>query len=317
VKQGGIVPMMATNGTMPRDESAWAFEIKWDGVRAMTYISGGQLHMESRNLRDITPRYPELWPLVEQLNGRDAILDGEVVAFDETGRPNFGTLQNRMHLANPVEVQQRMVDVPVLYMLFDVLWFDGTSTTALPYTARREVLDGLELSGQSWRVSATQVGGGTALRDAAQSQGLEGVVAKKLDSTYEAGRRSRNWLKLKLRLEQEFVVGGWMPGEGNREGRIGALLIGYYDGDALRFAGRVGSGFSDQTLTTVGALLAPLARDTSPFADPIPYREARFIEPEPVAQVEFGEWTHLNTLRHPVFKGLRDDKNARDVVRET
>jgi bifunctional non-homologous end joining protein LigD len=314
----GLVPMLATpSKTLPRDESGWAFEIKWDGVRGLTYIDDGRFHMESRNLKDFTPRYPEVHALADQLGGRDVILDGEVVAFDDKGRPSFGVLQNRMHLANPHEVRQRTIDTPVLYLIFDVLWLDGASLMKQSYIERREVLEGLELSGPAWRVSSTQVGDGSALLEAATAQGLEGIVAKKLDSTYEPGARSRSWLKIKVKLEQEMVVGGWMPGEGNRAGRIGALLLGYYDEGALRFAGRVGSGFNDKMLTSVGAALDGLAREDSPFADHVPYRDARFVDPELVAQVEFSEWTHLNTLRHPVFKGMRVDKDARTVVRET
>jgi bifunctional non-homologous end joining protein LigD len=314
---GGLVPMMATAGQLPKDETGWGFEVKWDGVRGLSYVRDGALHMESRNLKDITPRYPEVWPLAEALAGHEAIIDGEVVAFDDTGRPNFGTLQNRMHLANAREVQRRMVEIPVLYLIFDLLWLDGASLMKQTYRDRRAVLDGLELSGASWRVSAMQEGDGAALLAATRAQGLEGVVAKRLESTYEPGIRSRSWTKVKVKCEQEMVVGGWMPGEGNRSGRIGALLLGYYDDGALRFAGRVGSGFSDRTLTSVGAQLDTLARDTSPFTDPVPYRAARFVEPELVAQVEFSEWTHGNTLRHPVFKGMRDDKDPKSVVRET
>ncbi len=312
----GLVPMLATAGELPKNEDGWAFEVKWDGVRGLSYIEAGSLHMDSRNLRDFTPRYPEVWPLAEQLAGRDAILDGEVVAFDDKGRPSFGVLQNRMHLANAVEVRRRMVEIPVLYLVFDVLWLDGKSLMKLPYRERRDALEGLGLGGPAWKVSRTQEGGGRELLEAAHAQGLEGVVAKRLDSPYEPGARSRAWVKTKVKREQELVIGGWMPGEGNRSGRIGAILVGYYEGDDLRFAGRVGTGFSDKTLSSVGALLDPLQRDTSPFADPIPYRDARFVEPQLVAQVEFSEWTHLNTLRHPVFKGLRDDRDPRSVVRE-
>lgn len=314
--RGGLVPMLATLGQLPKDETGWAFEVKWDGVRGVTYLADGTFHMESRNLKDITPRYPELWPLAERLAGRDVILDGEVVAFDASGRPDFGTLQNRMHLANAREVQRRMVEIPVLYLVFDLLWLDGASLMGASYEERRAALDALDIDGPSWRVSAMQEDG-AALLAATRAQGLEGVVAKRRESTYEPGARSRSWVKVKVKLEQEMVVGGWMPGEGNRSGRIGALLIGYYEGDALRFAGRVGSGFNEKTLMSVGKQLDALARDTSPFSDPVPYKEARFVEPELVAQVEFSEWTHGNTLRHPVFKGMRDDKDARDVVRET
>ncbi len=313
----GLVPMLATPAKLPADETGWAFEVKWDGVRGLSYIEGGKLHMESRNLKDFTPRYPEVWPLAEQLAGRDAIIDGEVVAFDEKGRPSFGVLQNRMHLANAAEVRQRMVDTPVLYVIFDVLWLDGASLMRLPYRERHAALEELGLNGPAWRTGGTQEGGGNELLAAAREQGLEGVVAKRIESTYEPGVRAKAWLKIKVKHEQEMVIGGWMPGGGNREGRLGALLLGYYEGTDLRFAGRVGTGFSDKTLASVGQLLEPLARDTSPFSDQVPYREARFVEPQLVGQVEFSEWTHLNTLRHPVFKGLRDDKDPRAVVRET
>jgi bifunctional non-homologous end joining protein LigD len=314
---GGLVPMLATSGQLPKNEEGWAFEVKWDGVRGVTYVRDAQFHMESRNLKDITPRYPEIWPLADALGGHEVILDGEVVAFDDKGRPSFGVLQNRMHLANAREVQRRMVEIPVLYLVFDLLWLDGASLMKRSYRERREALDGLSLSGPSWRVSAMQEEGGKELLAATRAQGLEGVVAKRLDSLYEPGLRSRHWIKAKVKCEQEMVVGGWMPGEGNRSGRIGALLLGYYDDGKLRFAGRVGSGFNDRTLESVGQQLAALARDTSPFDDHVPYREARFIDPQLVAQVEFTEWTQGDTLRHPVFKGMRDDKDPTAVVRET
>ncbi|MBA3653975.1 MAG: DNA ligase, partial [Actinobacteria bacterium] len=177
----GLVPMLATPAKLPQNEGGWAFEVKWDGVRGLTYVDNGDFKMESRNLKDFTPRYPEVWPLAEQLAGHDAILDGEVVAFDDTGRPSFGVLQNRMHLANAGEVRQRMVDTPVLYVIFYVLWLDGASLMKRTYTERRVVLEQLALGGAAWRISPTQTGGGAELLEAAQSQGLEGVVAKRLD----------------------------------------------------------------------------------------------------------------------------------------
>ena len=311
-----VVPMLATAGALPTDDG-WAHEIKWDGVRALTYVEGGALHMESRNLRDISPRYPELYDLPTGLVGHDAIVDGEVVAFDERGVPSFERLQQRMHLADANEVRRRMATVPVVYAVFDILWLDGRSLLAESYAERRKVLEsmGLERKG-TWHVPSSHVGDGQALLDAASATGLEGVVSKRLTSTYEPGRRSTAWRKVKIQRRQEMVIGGWLPGGGNRSGRIGALLIGYYrDGD-LYAAGRVGTGFSDKTLRELAELLAPLERSDSPFVVPPRERAARWVEPVLVCEVEFTEWTVAGTLRHPSFKGLRDDKPAIEVVRE-
>ena len=310
------VPMLAVAGDLPADDEQWAFEVKWDGVRALTYVDGGVLRMESRNLLDITPRYPEVHGLVETLGSIGAVLDGEVVTFDDEDRPSFQLLQARMHVTSVHEVRLRMATHPVVYMVFDVLWLAGESTVGLPYTERRRLLAQLELEGPAWRVPAHHIGDGEAMLAASQERGLEGVLAKRLDSVYEPGRRSRSWRKVKNVRRQEVVVGGWLEGTRNREGRIGALLVGYYDGDALRFAGKVGTGYTDRTLEELAAILAPLARDTSPFADKVPYRQAHWVEPVLVAEVEFTEWTAGGTLRHPSYKGLRDDKASQDVVRE-
>jgi bifunctional non-homologous end joining protein LigD len=275
------------------------------------------MHVESRNLNDITNRYPEIHGIADALGKRAAVLDGEVVAFDEAGRPSFGHLQRRMHLANQIEVRQRMGEVPIAYVLFDILWVDGRTTMDLPYAERRAVLDELVPSpGPCWKVSTPHFGDGAALLEAARSQQLEGIVAKKADSIYEPGRRSRNWLKIKLQRTQELVIGGWVPGEGNRTGHLGALLMGYYDDEGFRFAGKVGTGFSEKTLRSLKEMLAPLARDTSPFVDKVPWKLARFVEPRLIAEVEYTEWTQGNTLRHPSFKGLRDDKDPKDVGRD-
>ncbi|MBV8693283.1 MAG: non-homologous end-joining DNA ligase, partial [Actinobacteria bacterium] len=295
----------------------YTFEVKWDGVRVLTYIDDGTLRMESRNLNDITPRYPEMHGLLDVLGGRQVLLDGEVVAFDDDGNPSFGVLQSRMHVGNPIEVRRLMETTPVVYMLFDVLWLDGTSTMSMPLRERRVLLEGLGLAGPGWQTPTSHVGDGAALQEASKARGLEGIVAKKLDSIYEPGKRTRQWIKIKNQRNQELVIGGWMEGEGNREGRIGALLVGYYDDDdELRFAGKVGTGFTDATLRDLATRFAPLARDTNPFDDHIPYRKAHFLEPELVGQVEFLEWTHNHTLRAPSYKGLRDDKAAKDVRRE-
>ena len=308
--------MLATVGPLPADDAAFAYEIKWDGVRALASLSEGRVHLESRRLVDITPRYPELWPLAEAV-GRPALLDGEVVAFDEAGRPSFGELQHRMHVTDPRDVRRRMDRWPVSFMVFDLLWLDDHSTMDLPYAERRRLLEGLGLDHPCWSVPRNHRGQGAELLAASRAQGLEGIVAKRLASVYEPGRRSRAWVKVKAKPRQDVVVGGWIPGSGNRAGRIGAVLAGYYDEEGrLRFAGRVGSGFTERMLEELGTALAPLERPTSPFADKVPYKEARFVEPRLVAEVEFGEWTAADTMRHPVFKGLRDDKGPAEVVRE-
>jgi bifunctional non-homologous end joining protein LigD len=312
-----VKPMLATTGSLPMDEADWAFEIKWDGVRGLCYVEDGRLHMESRNLLDITPRYPELQGLAAALAPHDnAILDGEVVAFDAGGRPSFQALQARMHVADSRAVDRLVHDVPVVLMLFDILWLDGRSLMAEPWTERRRVLESLGLDDASWKVSSAWPGQGTELSKASRERGLEGVMAKKMDSPYEAGKRSRCWLKIKNVNRQEVVIGGWLPGAGNREGRLGALIIGYYEGDRLRLAGKVGTGFTDRMLDELGRTLEPLATPASPFADKVSWRQARFVKPVLVADVEFTEWTEAGTLRHPSFKGLRDDKAPREVVRE-
>ena len=317
-----MVPMLASPSPsgLPTggSDDDWAHELKWDGVRALAYVRDGGLRLESRNLNDITPRYPELHGLASALPGHDLVLDGEVVAFDPQGRPSFSLLQTRMHVVGERRVAALVGTAPLAYLIFDVLHLDGTSTRDLPWTERRRVLEDLELQGSGWQTPKAHLGNGPAVLEASKAGGLEGVVAKRTSSLYTPGKRSKDWLKIKNTCRQEVVVGGWLPGAGNRTGRIGALLAGYHDGDGqLRFAGKVGTGFSDAELTRLGARFGGLARDTSPFADKVPYKLARFLEPTLVAEIEFTEWTHTGTLRHPSYKGLRDDKPASAVVRET
>jgi bifunctional non-homologous end joining protein LigD len=313
-----LVPMFATTGSLPRPDEGWAYEIKWDGVRAIAYSRPGELRLESRNLNDVTDRYPELARLGRALSSHSAILDGEIVALDRSGHPSFGALQRRMQVSSRAQAQRLAKNTPVTYMIFDLLWLDGHSVMGLTYSERRELLSALEQNGESWQTPEHTVGEGRALLQASTEQGLEGVMAKRLDSTYQPGARSRNWVKIKGVRRQELVVGGWLPGKGKREERIGALLVGVYETDgALRYAGRVGSGFSEQELDRLERLLGPLRRDSSPFGAGVrPPREAVFCEPKLVAEVEFSEWTSAGSLRQPRYKGLRDDKDPREVVRE-
>jgi bifunctional non-homologous end joining protein LigD len=315
-----IEPMLATlTKQVPRDEEHYAFEVKWDGVRSVAYVEGGQARFESRRGGDITSRYPELRGLGPALGSTAVVLDGEVVAFDGE-RPSFERLQRRMHVGNERAVRRLMGEVPVVYVIFDLLWLEGHSTLALPYRERRKLLDELGPQGPSWQTPASHEGDGATLLDATKRLGLEGVVAKRLDSAYETGRRSRAWLKVKNHNSQEFVIGGWLPGKGARSASLGALLIGYYestDPDArLRYAGRVGTGLTESELRRLVDLLEPLRRDTSPFSPAPRVKDATFVEPELVAEVRFTEWTNAGVVRAPAYQGLRDDRDPHDVVRE-
>lgn len=315
-----LPPMKAVPGELPDDESGWAFEVKWDGMRALAFVEGATLRLQSANLVDITHRFPEIEPLAAALDGHRLVLDGEVVAFGPTGQPSFGALQHRMHVAGAREARSRAGAGPVTYMIFDVVQVDGHDVSPLLYLDRRRLLDDLIPPGPTWQVPAHHQGGdGAALLAAAASQGLEGLVAKRLDSRYEPGRRSPAWRKLKVRQRQELVVGGWQPGDRGRAGTLGSLLVGYHEGDELRYAGRVGTGFTDRELDRLVRLLDERAVRSTPFSPPPPplvRRRARWVRPDLVAEIAFGEWTAAGILRHPSYLGLRSDKAAADVVRE-
>ncbi len=310
-------PMLACPGELPRDDAAHGYEIKWDGVRAIARVDGGRLSLTGRNGTDFTPRYPEVSGLAEALGAQRMVLDGEAVAFDPDGRPSFERLQSRMHLASDLAVERRVSDIPVTYVIFDLLSLEGHSLLALPYRDRRGLLVELELNGPSWRTPGHREGDGAALLEATRDQGLEGVVAKRLDSVYEPGRRSRAWIKVKNHCAQDVVIGGYTAGTGGRAA-LGALTVGVHDDDgALRYAGKVGTGFTDTTLALVGRELAPIRARGSPFEGRQPQKGTVFVEPRLVAHVEFREWTRAGTLRAPSFKGLRPDGDPRSVVRET
>jgi bifunctional non-homologous end joining protein LigD len=319
--------MMASLSGLPRDRQHYGFEYKWDGVRAIAYVERGHVRIESRNQLDITRRYPELQMLADALGTEArAILDGEIVALDDVDRPSFSRLQRRMHLNDAAAITRAVRDVPIFYLIFDLLHVDGRSTMHLPYAQRRELLDELTLAGSCWQRSPMVVADGESLLKSARALGLEGIVAKRLDSIYEPGKRSTSWLKIKLIQRQEFVIGGWLPETGNAE-RVGSLLVGYHDTTLplaasrtakIRYAGRVGSGLmSDDVQSQLRPLLGKHARDTSPFADKLPKWMTRFVEPVLVAEVEFRGWTDAGMLRQPAFKGLRFDTNACDVIRES
>jgi len=318
-----IRPMLATSGRLPSSDRAseYAYEMKWDGVRAVGYAGGGQLRLLSRNDRDITARYPELQGLAEPLDPVGAVLDGEVVACDPaTGRVSFGELQRRMHLTDPARVRWLAEQSPVTYLAFDLLHLDGHDTTRLPYRQRRELLESLHLRGPHWDTPPSFSGNGSDVLAASVEQGLEGVVAKRLTSRYEPGRRSASWIKVKNALTQEVLLGGWRPGQGRRGDMIGSLLLGIPGDDGLQYVGHVGTGFTQDMLEDLRQRLRPLQRAASPFAGTLPTmvtRDARWVRPELVAEVQFGEWTREGRMRHPTWRGLRPDKSPAEVTHES
>jgi bifunctional non-homologous end joining protein LigD len=321
-----LAPMLAAPGAPPRVRlEEWAVEMKWDGVRALAFISGGGLRLVSRTGKDITATYPDVAGLAAAVAGREAVLDGEIVAFAD-GRPDFEALQPRMHVAS-AEAALRLAElIPVTYLAFDVLYLDGVALTARPYAERRKALEAIVRNAPRWQCPPNFPGTDLdAVRAASVANGLEGVVAKRLDSVYEPGTRSANWIKLKNVLRQEVVVAGWKPGQGNRAGLIGSLLVGLYAADEhggrrLIYCGHVGTGFSDETLRMLTDRLSTLRRPDSPFDEAVPPEHARpavWVEPRLVIEVTFDRWTRAGRMRAPAYQGLRDDKDPADVVRET
>jgi bifunctional non-homologous end joining protein LigD len=314
-----LVPMLAVASTLPRDDAGWAFEMKWDGVRALAYLDGGPVRLASRTGRDITVAYPELAPLAAA--GGPLLLDGEVVAFED-GRPSFAQLQQRMHVTSAAAAVRLSGRIPVSYLIFDVLHAGGRSLLDVPYAQRRQRLESLDLGsgGGSWQVPPSFTGlAGADVLAVSRDHGLEGVVAKRLGSVYQPGRRSPDWRKIKNVYRQEFVVGGWRRGEGERTGQIGSLLLGVHGPGGLIYTGHVGTGFTQQTLTLLGDRLAPLRQPASPFAEELPRDHARgavWVQPRLVIDVSFAAWTPEGRLRAASYQGLRDDKDPAEVVRE-
>ncbi|MDX6607961.1 MAG: bifunctional non-ous end joining protein LigD [Solirubrobacterales bacterium] len=328
-----LEPMLAKPGEVPESDSDdWGYEIKWDGVRALGYADHGKWSMLSRRLEDVSVRYPELAAIAETMSDHSAVLDGEVVALDAEGRPRFQLIQSRMGLTSPAAIKARMTEQPVDYVIFDLLHLDGHRVRDLPYVKRRELLEGLGLDGPRWRTPRFRLGGGADLLEAARRQGLEGIVAKRTDSPYRTGKRTREWVKTRVWRRQEFVIGGYIPGEGRRAKRVGSLLVGYYDKrrselrkgqkQNLHFAGGVGSGLKEADLEYLTRELHKRERPDSPFDVGAPAgpkaRLAVWCEPDLVCEVSWTEWTNQGTLRQPAFKGMRDtsDKDPREVVKE-
>jgi bifunctional non-homologous end joining protein LigD len=310
-----IRPMLVSlRHEIPADEEKYGWELKWDGLRAIAYVGEGEVRLVSRNDKDMAASYPELAVLAERVGTR-VILDGEIVALHH-GRPDFGLLQSRMHVQQPDEALLRAA--PVQMFVFDLLHEGQESLLDRPYTERRARLERIGLNADPFRTPPWHRGDAAQVLAESIAKGLEGVVGKPLDSTYHPGQR-RDWIKIKNVKQQEVIVCGWKPGAGRRADTIGSLLVGIYDGGALRYVGHVGTGFTDDMLAELMRELEPLARGTSPFQGSVPAqhaRDAHWVEPRLVGEVSFAEWTTDMILRQPSWRGLRIDKEPGDVHRE-
>ena len=316
----GIRPMLAVTGAVPRDQENWALEMKWDGVRALAYIERGRVRLMSRTERDITVAYPELAGLGAATPHKQVLLDGEIVVFGDGGWPEFEALQPRMHVSSASQAALLAGQNPVTYLVFDLMQLDGRPLLDEEYRHRRALLDELALAGPYWQTPPSFPGEDfEAVQAVSVEHGMEGVVAKRLDSKYAPGVRTDDWRKIKNVRRQEAVIAGYKPGQGNRAGQIGSLLIGVYDASGLIYAGHVGTGFNVEALRMLGDKLRPLRRAGSPFDGPVPPEHARpavWVEPRLVIDVTFDRWTRAGRMRAPVYKGLRDDIDPAAVVRE-
>jgi bifunctional non-homologous end joining protein LigD len=304
--QGRYTPMMATLAERVPHGEDWRYEVKWDGFRALCYVSRGRAELLSRNDNDLTKRFPAVAAALPDAVVGDAVLDGELVALDKTGKATFSAIQQGSETTQ-------------LYV-FDVLEIGGVPVIGLPFTERRERLAAILRPTGTVRLSDT-FDDGDALFEAAQEQGLEGIVAKRARSSYQPGKRNRDWLKVKTRHRQEFVVAGYTKGQGRRASSFGSLILAVRRGNELSYVGNVGTGFDEKEIQRLLKLLEPLDRETSPF--PVPPKLPRvkkgdvvWVEPRLVVEVEFVEWTHDGHLRAPSYQGLRDDKPAEQVRRE-
>jgi bifunctional non-homologous end joining protein LigD len=318
-----VEPMLATltDAAHFGDESGWAFEMKWDGVRAIAYLAaGGRVKLLSRKGRDDTNAYFDVADALSTIKVKTAILDGEVVVTDTAGRPNFGLLQHRINLTKPADIERAAKTYPAQLMLFDILELNGQSLIKKTYEERRELLENLIPAEPGSRIQVPPIFEGDlqAAKETADVLRLEGVVAKRRNSIYQPGRRTHTWLKIKLHRAQEIVIGGWREGKGRRGGGVGSLLMGMPSEAGLHYVGRVGSGFNDRQLDDIQAKLEKLSRKTSPFLD-VPREDARdahWVTPSLVGEVTYGELTEPGRLRHPVWRGLRSDKSPDEVVWE-
>jgi bifunctional non-homologous end joining protein LigD len=315
-----VGPMLARPGTLPSNDKEWAYEIKWDGVRAIAFVEGGRVRLQSRNDQDLTSSFPEFRELGAAIGARPCVLDGEIVALGEDGKPSFGLLQHRLQVANANAIKKLAADSPASYVIFDVLHLDGHPLTGQTYDERRQALEELQLAGESFATAASfrNVSGADVLR-ATKETGLEGLIAKRRESIYLEGKRSDVWIKVKNIRTQEVVIGGWTEGAGNREGSLGALLVGIPAEGGLRYVGKVGTGFTQRDRDEILQLLRPTASRKSPFAPSTEVSELtppHYVRPDFVGEVQYAERTGAGRLRHPSWRGLRSDKSPADIVVE-
>ena len=317
-----LQPMMATLVAEPFDDDRWIFEPKWDGVRALAVCSRDETMLLSRNARDITASYPELNRLHDRLVALDAVVDGEIVAM-KGGKPSFETLQARINLQNPRDIENATKTIPVSFIAFDLLYMDGRSLITEPIERRKEMLSALVVEDDRTSVSPCIEGGGIDLFESAKAMQLEGIVGKKLGSPYRLGKRAKDWVKIKTTYDADVVIGGWSRGEGRRSSSFGSLMVGAYDDGDLRYVGNVGTGFNEKLLNQLLPMLEELETDECPFVvDPRKtgggktIRGPRWVRPELVAVVEFRELTAGGRLRAPAFKRVRDDKEPEDCLFE-
>jgi bifunctional non-homologous end joining protein LigD len=307
-----IPPMTATLSDRPFSDAGWFFEVKWDGYRVEAVLRGGKARLWTRNRGDAARYFPDLASApATWIDAREAIVDGEVVALDDAGRPSFALLQARAGFQ-----QRQDITVPIVYQVFDLLHLDGRSLLGLPLEARKTILREVLREHPRVRYAGHVEADGEALFASVKAEGLEGVMAKERSSRYEPGRRSRAWLKIKYRPEQEFVVAGWEPGSvAHRD--IGSLVLAVYDDEGtIRFAGEVGSGLNARVRQDLLTRMAPIARETSPFASPPRLPRVHWVEPRLVVRVEFAEWTRDDLIRQAAYKGMELDKDPRSVHRE-
>ncbi len=302
-------PTLATLMEKPFSDSNWLFEIKWDGIRALAWIKDGQLELRSRTGRIITKQYPELGLLPERLRAVQAILDGEIVVLDESGRSDFERLQSRINVSRPSQALQKQA--PLTYYLFDILYCDGYDLREVPLAERKRLLRRLLDPGDPFRYADHQLEKGKELFELARQQGLEGIIGKHARSAYSS-HRSPYWVKFKVTRELDAVIGGWTAPRGSRE-HFGALLLGLYEGRSLRFIGGVGTGFNQRTQPAVYEELKKLEASRSPFERvPATKEKAHWVEPLLVARVKYGSWTEEQRLRAPVFLSLLKDREAKE-----
>jgi len=315
-----IHPMLASSIEKPFDDPDWLFEIKWDGYRAVSFIENGKVRLVSRNQNELTARYPELKDLPKFVKAKNAILDGEVVALDEQGRPSFTLMQQRTGFRPGGRQAAPKTDVPVLYYAFDLLYLDGFDLRRLPLVERKKKLASVLLPGDSVRYSDHYEREGNALFEIAREKGLEGILAKKKACPYQE-RRSSDWLKIKIRHRLECVIGGYTPPEGSRA-HFGSIVLGLYDKQGrLIHTGQAGSGFNQKSLAEIWKLLRERETKQKPFyGDVEALRKVNWVKPELVAEIEYAEWTGGASggsgpkLRAPVFLGLRDDKDPKECT---